>query len=80
MEPQFVIVLIFVSLLIGIVFWYFNQKKVLDQVHNQNVLSLEKKISKNTFQINFRETNLNKYDFLKYNLSEVMILQLKIRI
>lgn len=80
MEPQFVIVLIFVSLLIGIVFWYLNQKKVLNQAHNQKVLCLEKKISENAFQISFREANLNKYDFLSYNLSEVMILQLEIRI
>ena len=58
---------------------FFKTKKTMYRIHNQNILDLESNISKNRFQINFRNDSLNKYDFLKFNLNEALVVQFEIQ-
>lgn len=59
--------------------WFFKRKNTMFRIHNQNILDLEDSISRNRFQINFRNSSLNRYDFLKYNLNEALAVQLEIQ-
>ncbi len=59
----------------GLILWFFKKKRAMFYVHSQNILDLESNISKNRFQINFRNNSLNKYDFLKFNLNEALTVQ-----
>lgn len=79
MYLQITIVLFLLISVIGIRFWFFRKNRALLYIHNQNVLGLESKISINRFQIDTREHNLSKYDFLKYNLDKVLVVQLEIQ-
>ncbi len=63
----------------GLILWFFKTKKTMYRIHNQNILDLESNISKNRFQINFRNDSLNKYDFLKFNLNEALVVQFEIQ-
>lgn len=63
----------------GLILWFFKTKKTMFRIHNQNILDLESNISKNRFQINFRNDSLNKYDFLKFNLNEALVVQFEIQ-
>jgi hypothetical protein len=69
------ILLVLLLTIIGIVVWFFNAKKSLGQAHSQNVAMLESAIYNNRNQLNFRTLHLNRYDFLKYNLDEVLVVQ-----
>lgn len=80
MSLQVVIVLLFMTILVGLMFWYFTQKNELVNIHNQKILNLEYAIFKNRSQLIFRNTNLNRYDFLKYNLNDALVTQQDIRI
>ena len=78
MSPQTVVILLFLAILVGIVVWYFTGKNELVRIHNQNILNLENAIFNNRRQLNFRNTSLNRYDFLKYNLDEALVVQREI--
>lgn len=79
MYLQIAIALILFISLVMLFLWFAKKKKALFLIHNQNIIDLENSISKNGFQINFRNSNLNKYDFLKYNLNEALVAQLEIQ-
>ncbi|MEM0519134.1 MULTISPECIES: hypothetical protein [Aequorivita] len=75
MYLQIAILSVLLLSVIGIVFWFLQMKKTEIQTHNQKMANLENAIFKNYSQLNFRSLNLNKYDFLKYNLDEALIKQ-----
>lgn len=77
---QIVILLVLVLTLIGIVVWFFNTKKSIAHPHNQNIAMLESAIYKHRCQLNFRTFHLNKYDFVKYNLDEALVVQPEIKL
>lgn len=60
--------------------WFFRVKNRMKTIHKQTISSLENAISNNHFQINKRNSNLNKYDFLKHNLDEALIMQRDIQL
>ncbi|SRX54588.1 hypothetical protein [Aequorivita sp. CIP111184] len=72
---QTAIIIIILSLIIGLLVWFFTGKRALVRIHNEEISMLETAISTNRFQINFRNSNLNTYDFLKFNLNEALIVQ-----
>jgi hypothetical protein len=76
---QIAITLILLSSIIGLLVWFFTGKRALARVHNEEIAMLETAISTNRFQINFRNSNLNNYDFLKLNLNETLIVQPEIQ-
>jgi hypothetical protein len=77
---QIAITLMLLLLFIGLMVWFFNTKNAMGRLHNQNVSILESAICNNRNQINFRNSKLNRYDFLKYNLEESLVLQPEILI
>jgi hypothetical protein len=56
----------------------YKSNKRLVIVHEHTISELESCISRNTFQIKSRTNNLNKYDFLKYNLNEALVAQMEV--
>lgn len=80
MNLQINIALILVLSVLGIWFWFYKKNGALCHFHNQNIFDLESKISRNRFQIDNRNFNLNKYHFLKYNLDESLVLQMEIQV
>ncbi len=64
----------------GLFLWFFKKRKSLNLIHNEHVFDLKNTISNHDFQIDFRNTNLDKYDFLQFNLNEVLTVQPKIQI
>jgi hypothetical protein len=76
---QIAITIILLSSIIGLLVWFFQGRRAISQIHNEKVSALETAISTNRFQINFRNSNLNNYDFLKLNLNEALIVQPEIQ-
>lgn len=76
---QIAITLVLLSSILGLLVWFFQGKKAISKMHNEKVSALETAISTNHFQINFRNSNLNNYDFLKLNLNEALIVQPEIK-
>ncbi len=80
MYLQVVIILILLVSIIGSVIWFFNEKRTMNLVHNENISALERAISDNRGQIDFRKYNFNKYDLLKYNLKDALVVQPEIEL
>ena len=76
---QIAITIIILSSIIGLLVWFFTGKRELARLHDEQISMLETAISTNHFQINFRNSNLNNYDFLKLNLNETLIIQPEIQ-
>ncbi|SRX74679.1 hypothetical protein AEQU3_01659 [Aequorivita antarctica] len=77
---QLAFILILISSIIGLMVWFFKERWFIVHSHNQNLMALENAISSNRCQINFRNTNLKNYDFLKFNLGEALIIQKEIQL
>ncbi len=75
MSLQTIIILILLVSIIGSVIWFFNAKRTMNLSHNENISSLEGAIANNRDQIDFRKYHLNKYDLLKFNLQEALVVQ-----
>lgn len=60
--------------------WFFKKRLELCRVHRQNVLELKSEISSHDAQIKKRNACLNAYDFMKFNLDEVLCVQKAIEI
>ncbi|RDK89239.1 hypothetical protein C8D94_1011122 [Marinirhabdus gelatinilytica] len=56
------------------------QRKRLHHLHLGSVRSLEGAISKNQGQIRLRSDTLKNYDFLRQNISEVLMVQKEIEV
>lgn len=80
MYLQIAIALVMLLSLIGLVVWFFNVNNSMGRLHKQNISILESAIYNNRNQINFRNSKLNRYDFLKYNLDEALAVQPEIQI
>jgi len=79
MYLQIAIALVLLISLIGLVVWFFNVNNSMGRLHKQNISILESAIYNNRNQINFRNSKLNRYDFLKYNLDEALVVQQEIQ-
>ncbi len=79
MTAQFIIVF-FGLFLLSLRFYFYSENRKLKRQHFQQELDLTKQISLCKEQIFRREGGLHNYDFLKYNLSEALIIQSEIKI
>ena len=77
---QIAISAVLLSSIIGMTVWFFNAKNGMGKDHNQTMDALERAISNNRNQINFRSKHLNKYDLLQYNLHDALIVQHEIEV
>ena len=77
---QLVIILIIISISIGIWLYFFLKNKQVNQLHAQRLLNLGDELAANKLQILIRKNGLDRYNFLKYNLSEALIIQPDINI
>lgn len=69
-----VLVILLLILVISLGYFYMKNKKIR-QNHSGIIVALKNAIRLHQSQIHFRSTNLQKYDFTKYNLSEALLLQ-----
>lgn len=63
------------SIILGTIYFTNRRKETL---HFQKIASLEHSLQKHKREIAERDKNLNRYDFLKYNLTEALVIQEKI--
>ncbi len=75
MYLQIVILLVLILTVIVAVAWFFSAKKSIVHAHEEATAMLESAIYNHRSQINFRILHLNRYDFLKYNLDEALVVQ-----
>lgn len=80
MPAQLLITLVLLISIIGIVIRFYKVRNVLSKVHMHTISQLESAIYINNKQINFRNLNLNNYDFERYNLEESLQVQREILI
>ena len=78
MAFQIIIILVLLFSISGLVIWFLNEKRTMNLLHNESISVLERAISHNRSQIDFRKYHLSNYDFLKYNLQDALIIQPKI--
>lgn len=79
MLPQLVISMVLMFSITAIFVWFLYKNRVASRYHRQTVFRLKTAIRNNRKQISFRNSTLNLYDFLKYNLDEAMVSQPEIR-
>ncbi|MAN59223.1 MAG: hypothetical protein CMC08_05230 [Flavobacteriaceae bacterium] len=72
----FATVVVVCFLLLGI---FANLRKRLRLRHDSTLQGLQNSFDRNREQLEFREMNLRKYDFQKYNLSEALVPQYSIK-
>ncbi|HLW31416.1 MAG TPA: hypothetical protein VKX40_04070 [Aequorivita sp.] len=78
MFSQIVILIVLLFSVFGIAIWFYNEKQATGRIHSETISKLESAIHHNHNQISFRNSHLNCYDFLKYNLDEALVRQLEI--
>ena len=69
-----------VIILVGIVMVFHKKNKHLKKEHRFKTDGLKLDLAMHDTQIQFRQTSLNSYDFLRYNLSEALVVQPRIKI
>ena len=69
----------FICISVAASYYFFQRKLVLQGTHRTVVYSLEMGIEKHQRQLSCRDKNLNKYHFLRYNLSEALVEQPEIK-
>lgn len=75
MSLQYIIILFLLFSIGGLLIWFLSIKKSMNLHHHENMASLKNEISQNRDQIELRKNSLCKYDFLKYNLLDALIVQ-----
>lgn len=59
---------------------FYRKNKRLTAVHRDQTDSLKIEVSLHQSQIEFRQESLNRYDFLRYNIKEALIVQQEIKL
>ncbi|MBZ0328357.1 MAG: hypothetical protein K8F54_12170 [Altibacter sp.] len=72
---QIIVVVLFIGLVTGLLFYFFQQNKKIAANHVQQQYALQAEIALHTSQVNFRSKSLDKYHFLMYNLEEALVVQ-----
>lgn len=78
MPAQIVITLTLLLSIIGISIWFYHERNTMSKLHRQTISQLEEAIYTNNHQVSFRNLNLNRYDFQRYNLDEALQVQREI--
>lgn len=77
---QIILLIVFAILSSGIMIWYYKTKNALAAQHFSKTSNLKSAIATHQKQIACRNSNLNNYDFLKYNLNEALVIQADIKL
>ena len=77
---QFFISILFISINIVLILYFFRKKKVLEKSHHQQILKFQQQLFLQKAQLNFRKNGLQKYNFMKYNLNESLLVQSEINL
>jgi hypothetical protein len=77
---QSIIVVITICIALGLFIYFFQKNKELKANHLLLFLKFEEGVIGNSIQIKKRSQGLDTYHFLKYNLSEALIVQHNIAI
>ena len=80
MTIVYLIIILFTLVLLGVLVFFYSEGEKLKKQHLQNKNSLIKQLAICSEQIVKRNNGLNRYDFLKYNLSEALIIQSELNI
>lgn len=78
MTLQLIFTMVLFFSILGMLLWTYFENRKLSNNHNENINSLEKEISFNNFQMNLRNISLKRYDFLRFNIDEALIIQKEI--
>ncbi|MEP2935915.1 MAG: hypothetical protein ABJM06_14110 [Gilvibacter sp.] len=73
----FIAGLLLIVLSILLVFRHKNKK--IKQAHSIKTAGLDMALSLHKTQLQFRQKSLNRYDFLRYNLEEALVVQPEIK-
>jgi hypothetical protein len=74
------LLLAFVLLLLGLLWVFLKKEAQIKKKHRAHTKGLQLDIALHQTQIHFRQTGLNSYDFLLYNLGEALVVQPQIKI
>ncbi|GHC48358.1 hypothetical protein [Ulvibacter litoralis] len=77
---QIVIVVFFTLLGIGVMIVFLYRNKNLRMQHNDQLGQLQLAFEMHKKQLSTRQTHLNVYNFLTYNLEEALLVQPKIKL
>lgn len=80
MLVQLGILCVFACVAIVASYYFFRKKILLQNAHQSLVYGLETDIEWHQKQLLNRDENLNKYHFLRYNLSDALVEQPNIRV
>lgn len=75
---QILVLIIFFSSGFGIIFFFHVKNSAVKESHLKTLVSLKNAISINSEQIKIRNSGMDRYSFLEYNLSDSMVIQPKI--
>lgn len=73
-------VILLITVLCGLIFIFRVQAKHMEQKHQTRIAALQQLMGVNQGQIQLRQNNLGRYDFQKYNLDAVLIVQCEIKL
>jgi len=76
---QTIIIALNISIAIGLLLFFFQKGNKMKTDHLALLLEIEKKVKLSAAQIRDRNKGLDRYHFLKYNLSEALIIQPEIK-
>ena len=67
---------------IGLLLWliFKNKNQKMQGIYAEKITQLNTQLEINKKQIHIRSSGLNRYDFLKYNLLEALVVQSEIRL
>ena len=65
----------FICIAVAMSYYFLRRKMALQNTHRAVVNCLEMSIERHQRQLYFRNENLNKYHFLRYNLGEALVEQ-----
>lgn len=80
MEISVYILLALVGFIMFLFLFFHIKNKRIKIHHFQKIKSLKKSIILHHNQISFRQSNMSKYNFLTYNLNEVLVPQPEIKL
>ena len=80
MTIEYLIIVLFTLVLLGVLVFFYSESEKLKKQHLQNKTGIIKQLAICSEQIVKRNNGLNRYDFLKYNLSEALIIQSELNI
>ncbi|MCB0451905.1 MAG: hypothetical protein KDC94_03250 [Aequorivita sp.] len=80
MMLQLIFTIVILFSILGILIWAYTENRELGKTHTRNISALENEIAINYGQVNFRKQHLEKYQFMQYNLQEVLVPQPKIKL